>query len=68
MKTGCNNGCIRRKEIKLREMREIYDFRCEGLGSYMKIGDIKKSCRIYQGRYVIRPLNITDFLSDNNAD
>ena len=67
MKTGCNNGCIHRKEIKLPEMRENYDFRCEELGHYMRFKDFKKSCRMYQGYYQIRQLSLTDFLSEQTS-
>ena len=66
MKTGCNNGCVHRKEIKLPDMREIYDFRCDKLGGYIKFGNVKKSCRMFRGHYVERPLLITDFLSEYN--
>ena len=68
MKTGCNNGCIHKKEIKLSEMRENYDFRCVELGSYMKYEDVKKNCRMYASylkkNYQVRHLTITDFLPD----
>jgi len=64
MKTGCNNGCIHKKEIKLPEMRENYDFRCEELGYYMKYEDVKKKCRMYQGHYLIHNFTVTDFLPD----
>ncbi len=68
MKTGCNCGCIHRKEIKLAEMRETYDFRCEAMRCYMKHDDVKRSCKLYQEPYTVRPLTIDKFLTDYSAE
>jgi hypothetical protein len=61
-KSGCLNGCIHNKPIKLAEMREKYDFRCAADSSYMKNEDIKQTCKSYQGQYKIHIKTVEDFL------
>lgn len=61
-KKGCYNGCVHNKEIKLPEMRETYEFRCEAMGCYMRAADAKKSCKLFQPPYKIRQNTIEDFI------
>ncbi|MDR2883996.1 MAG: hypothetical protein LBV09_02700 [Deferribacteraceae bacterium] len=63
-RTGCNNGCIHNKPVRLQEMKDKYDFRCDAVGSYMKHDDVKQTCRFYQGQYKITPLSLDDFLDE----
>ena len=61
--TGCNHGCIYRKEIKVEQMKEHKIIRSAAQKKYMTKDEIKTRCSLFQGPLKIKEHSIDEFLS-----
>lgn len=61
--TGCNHGCIHKKEIKVEQMKELYLFRCAAQKKYITKDEVKTRCSLFQGPLKIKEHSIDEFLS-----
>ncbi len=59
---GCNQGCIHKKEIKIEQMKGLYEFRCVAQNKYMSKDDIKLRCNLFEGKIKIKEYTIDEFL------
>ncbi len=59
---GCYHGCIHKKEIKVAQMKDLYEFRCAIQNKYMSKEDVKIRCNLFEGRIKIKEYTIDEFL------
>lgn len=59
---GCNQGCVHRKEIKIEQMKDRYEFRCAAQKRYITRDEIKIRCCLFEGRIKIKEHTLDEFL------
>lgn len=58
------SGCVYMQEIKLEEMKTLYEFRCQILKKYIIKDDIKLRCNLFKGQVSINEHSLDEYLDD----